>query len=134
MGRPRKQKPSIDPMAATQRRLWMRQSLAADVVLEDESGEPLLLFSTHDISVGGLYVQSPIPMRVGARAFVSLALPTSATPIRLTAEVVRVDRKAVGSAPKGMGLRFVDVSAAQCRAIEQFCASTQGGVPHASLQ
>lgn len=125
MGRPRKQKSPIDQVVAVgQRRLFARQSLTADVVLEDEYGEPLLLFAVHDISVGGLYVESAIPMRVGSRAFVSLALPTCATPVRLTAEVVRVDRKAVGSPPKGMGLRFVEVSAGEQRAIEQFCAST----------
>jgi hypothetical protein len=58
---------------------------------------------------------SSIPIRVGTLLFLSFKLPADPDPVRLVGQVVRV------SYPReGMGIRFVDLSAAAQQKLSTF--------------
>lgn len=108
MGRPRKKPPLLDQLAAgADRRLFIRKALDAPVIFEDELGDPLLILDGVDVSLGGLFLRGEIPIRIGARTFLSFQLPAVRAPIRLVGEVVRVTP--TGTRAQGMGVRFVEV-------------------------
>jgi len=70
------------------------------VVFEDEFGDGLFYVRSKDISLGGLFLESEIPVRVGTMLFLNFALPGRKRPVRVTGEVMRV-------AGSGVGIRFV---------------------------
>lgn len=124
MARPRKRLPLIEQIAESGRhRLFVRKPSNFDVLLEDERGEPLLRLTASNLSVGGLYLQGPMPMRIGARSFLSFSLPTAQLPICLIGQVVRIDRLADETVPQGLGIRFTEVSAKARHAIEMWLNS-----------
>ena len=109
MARPRKQTRILEQMAETgQHRLFERKSTELQVILEDEMGEPLLRVPARDMSRGGVYLCTFIPMRIGSHALLRFILPDSENFIRLVGEVVRVDRDSKEQSI-GLGLRFVEV-------------------------
>ncbi|GEM_PF-4067425 len=121
MGRPRKNLPHLEQLAANGRqRLFTRKSVATEVWLEDELGEPLLALPAEDISVGGLLLRAALPLRVGARLFLSIPLPSQSLPIRLVGEVVRrVVVKEKGAVP-AIGVRFIEVDPTQRAALQRW--------------
>ncbi len=123
MGRPRKNSSLLNKHSDRHQRLFERRSLDAEVVLEDEQGLALLVMDAVNLSVGGVYVRETLPLLIGSRAFISLTLPISERPIRLVAQVARVDRKEKGGAPIGLGLRFVEVGIWEKNEIERWIAS-----------
>lgn len=100
------------------RRLFPRAGLTADVVLEDEHGEPLLILPAENISIGGLFLHGNLPLRVGAHLLLSIPLPNQSLPLRVVGEVVRVER--VGGKPtvRGLGVRFIELSRAMRQMLE----------------
>lgn len=108
MARPRKKPALLDQLAAGgDRRLFVRKPLKCQVIFEDELGEPLLALESENLSLGGLFLHGDIPIRTGARTFLSFHLPTAPMPIRLVGEVVRL--QSAGAPVHGMGIRFVEV-------------------------
>lgn len=104
-----------------ERRVFARRPLQTKVVFEDEYGEGLFFVYSRDISMGGVFLDSSIPVRLGTLLFLSLAIPPYKRPLRLTGEVVRVvesgsDRTA------GMGVRFVGLSDKAQDILNKFCS------------
>jgi hypothetical protein len=87
-----------------ERRLYPRRHFRTKVVFEDEFRNGLFFEWSEDISVGGIFLASDIPVRLGALLYLSFVLPPHKRPIRVTGEVVRF------SPSKGMGIRFVGLS------------------------
>ena len=89
---------------------------------------------THDISIGGLFVETNVALPIGTRLTLDLKLMKK--DLQADAEVVWV---LVGDAdePAGVGVRFVDLSPAAKKSIEGFMAlrkpisfdMTEGGDP-----
>jgi type IV pilus assembly protein PilZ len=71
-----------------------------------------------DISVGGMFVQTPSPLAFGADVVVSLTLPGQKTPFSLPA-VVRWSRTG-----EGMGLQFGLIGARETHAITELTKAT----------
>jgi len=69
--------------------------------------------------MGGLFLASEIPVRIGTMLFLSFVLPGHKRPIRITGEVVRRTGQ-VESVPVGMGIRFVGLSDLARRRLEDF--------------
>lgn len=121
MARPRKKLRLLDAVDARgHRRIFSRRALQSEVMLEDEHGEPLVILPATDVSTGGLFVRSSIPLRVGAHALLRFALPNRLQPLRLVGQVVRLERKTPESRPTGVGIRFVEVPGDIKTAIEQW--------------
>jgi len=92
-----------------ERRLHPRRPHRTEVVFEDEFGDGLFYVYSEDISLGGIFLASDVPLRRGTMMFVSFQLPPYKRAIRVTAQVVR---RTNPSAPgkSGMGIRFLGLS------------------------
>ena len=110
-----------------EKRIFPRAKLRSKVIFEDELGEGFIYFYSTDLSLGGLFLESDIPLKMGTRIFLSFNLGgpgESETMIRTTGQVVRVEREQeTGLAVVGMGVRFVDLAEAAKSAIERYLGS-----------
>jgi uncharacterized protein (TIGR02266 family) len=108
-----------------ERRVHPRRSLRTRVVFEDEFGDGLFYVYSEDVSLGGIFLASDIPVRLGTLLFLSFVLPGHRRPIRVIGEVVR--RQATAAAPEGgMGIRFVGLSELARRRLEDFLSQGLG--------
>ena len=57
-----------------EKRLYPRKSHRAKVVFEDEFGEGLFYVYSQDVSIGGLFLASDIPVRLGTMMFLSFSI------------------------------------------------------------
>ncbi|MBN1282629.1 MAG: PilZ domain-containing protein [Proteobacteria bacterium] len=101
---------------AHEKRLHPRKRCRTRVVFEDEFGEGLFYVYSRDISLGGLFLESDIPVKVGTMLFLSFALPGKVRLMETTGEVVRAS--AGGAA--GVGIRFVGLPEKSRLAIQKF--------------
>jgi uncharacterized protein (TIGR02266 family) len=93
-----------------EKRIYPRNVLRTKVIFEDESGEGFVYFYSTDISLGGIFLESDIPLKIGTRVFLSFTLRETERPIRATAQVMRVERAASDDLPVlGMGIQFTDL-------------------------
>lgn len=104
------------------RRLFPRAGLTADVILEDEHGEPLLALPAENVSIGGLFLHGNLPLRVGAHLLLSIPLPNQPVPLRVVGEVVRVERVGGETAVRGIGVRFIELPREARRTLEAVVA------------
>lgn len=74
-----------------------------------------------DVSLGGLYVQTPTPLPFGAELVVYVRLPAQKAPLAMPA-VVRWTRPG-----EGMGLQFGLIGARETHAITELLRSAAGG-------
>jgi uncharacterized protein (TIGR02266 family) len=88
------------------RRQFPRLILEAEVDLQ--SGSNFFAGRTRDISLGGLFIETELPLGVGARVDVSLALAGS--PVILSCEVAWTLFDA-SDRPVGLGLHFLSLGA-----------------------
>lgn len=100
-----------------ERRVFPRRDLRTPVVFEDEFGEGLFYVYSENISLGGIFLASGVPLRPGTMLFLSFHLPEYKRPMRLTGEVVRVSHAEGGG---GIGVRFVGVPEAILKRLQLF--------------
>lgn len=132
MGRPRKHLPLSEKIAAAgEHRLFPRKPATFDVILEDEHGEPLLILAAENLSVGGVFLQGDVPLRVGTHTLLSFQLDPMLPPIRLVGEIVRVqwleapeETDAAVLPREGFGVRFVEVAPALRSTIEAWVTAS----------
>lgn len=109
---------------AVERRIFARCPIKTKVVFEDEYGEGLFFVYSRDISMGGIFLASSIPVRQGTMLFLSLIVPPYKRPIRITGEVVRVIEDSNKQA-YGMGVRFIGLSDAAQEKLNKFFSQTK---------
>lgn len=102
-----------------ERRLYSRRPHRTRVVFEDELGDGLFYIFSEDISMGGLFLASNIPVKKGTLLFLSFVLPGHKRSIRVTGEVVRRIDEGDGS-KGGMGIRFLGLSDIAKKRLEEF--------------
>jgi type IV pilus assembly protein PilZ len=104
-----------------EKRVHPRRTLRSQVIFEDESGEGFIYFYSTDISIGGLFLESDIPLKLGTRVFLSFALRDDAAPLRAIGRVVRVERETADSLTVvGMGVQFSDLTESAKKIIEDY--------------
>ena len=86
-----------------EKRIHPRKHLRTQVVFEDEFGDGLFYVYSEDVSLGGLFLASDIPVRTGTLLFLSFEMPGYKRPLRITGEVVRKENS-------GFGIRFVGLA------------------------
>lgn len=102
-----------------EKRVHQRRALSTKVIFEDEFGDGLFYEESSDVSMGGLFLGSDIPLKTGTMMFLSFTIPGHKRPVRVTGQVVRrgaEDR--TGSS--GMGVRFVGLSEMARKRLEEF--------------
>ncbi|MDO8643777.1 MAG: PilZ domain-containing protein, partial [bacterium] len=72
-------------------------------------GEGFIYFYSSDLSLGGLFLESEVPLKQGTKVFLSFTLQPGLVKIRTTGEVVRLEKEGGGSV-LGMGVRFLDLT------------------------
>lgn len=108
-------------MSPPEKRLYQRHRLRTTITFEDESGEGFIYFYSTDISMGGLFFESELPLKQHTKVFLSFKLPTSPSTIRVTGEAVRQEKDSGGSQQvTGTGIRFVDLSKVAADAISLY--------------
>jgi uncharacterized protein (TIGR02266 family) len=105
--------PGSDP---TDRRTELRVPLETDVTIGGE-GRVMTGLSS-DISMGGMFVATFVPMPLGARVSLRFRLPTGQM---LAAGVVRWAREGRPGIIAGMGIEFVEMSEQDQAALRRFC-------------
>lgn len=108
----------------SEKRLFPRKELRTQVIFEDELGEGFIYFYSTDVSVGGLFIESEIPLRLGTKVFLSFKLHDDAGPLQMTGEIIRLEKERGGSTPiVGMGIRFLGLSDDAQAVIEAYVKS-----------
>lgn len=112
-----------------EKRISPRKSIRTRVVLEDEFGEGFFYFLSTDVSLSGIFIESPLKLQPKTKVFLKFSLFEGDEPLSLVGEVARV----VGGMPgrdaihrvskqskKGIGIRFVGLSPEELKKIEGF--------------
>ncbi len=106
-----------------EKRIHPRKTLRSKIIFEDESGEGFIYFYATDVSMGGVFLESDIPLKIGTHVFLSFALADAEPPIRVTGRVVRVERETSEDLPVvGMGVQFVDIPETARKQIQDFAS------------
>jgi uncharacterized protein (TIGR02266 family) len=111
-----------------EKRLYPRVPIRTQVVFENEDSEGVLYFFTTDISAGGLFVETDIPIKVGTQVFLRFSLTSRSKPIQATGEVVRVMRdqkeKDKTKGKMGVGIQFIYIHPLDRQLIQDFITQT----------
>lgn len=113
-------RPSSGPQiqAFIENRQFLRQPL---IVLEVKwkRYDKVFLGHSKNISLGGLFVSTDGPVRVGERFPLEFILPDQKTRIACTGEVSWTrEYSSEGSGSQGVGIRFLDISSRTMKALE----------------
>ena len=106
-----------------EKRLFPRKLTDIMVVFEDEFCEGLIYLYARDMSLGGLYIESTIPIKIGSYVFLSFVLPGKIAKIRATGQIVREKRKEAKRGlgqREGIGIRFVGLSEESAKALSEY--------------
>ncbi len=104
-----------------EKRQHIRGTLRTRVIFEDESGEGFIYFYSTDVSVGGLYFEADVPLRIGTRVFLSFSLKDGGPTIRATGQIARVEKDPTGSLPAiGIGVQFIDLPEVAQKLIQDY--------------
>ena len=82
-------------------------------------GDGLFYVNSTDVSMGGVFLESDIPVRIGAMLLLSFVLPGHKRPVRVTGQVVRMTDCSEDSC-SGIGVRFLGLSEMARRRLEEF--------------
>ncbi len=113
----------MSPRPKKEKRLYPRRPIHTQVVFENEDSEGVLYFFSKDISAGGLFLESDIPIRLGTQVFLRFSLTSKAKPIQATGEVIRVmrDKKLMdGKGKVGIGIQFIYIHPLDRELIQEF--------------
>ncbi|PIU55127.1 MAG: hypothetical protein COS89_08230 [Deltaproteobacteria bacterium CG07_land_8_20_14_0_80_38_7] len=89
----------------TEHRIFERNSYKTKVVFEDEFGDGMFYLYSENISMGGMLLDSFIPIRTGTMLLLSFNLPPKNNLVKVTGEVIRSLYPS-----RGMGIRFVGLT------------------------
>jgi len=102
--------------------LHHRKQHMTKVIFEDELGDGLFYVNSTDVSLGGVFLESDIPVKVGTMLLLSFVLPDHKRPVRVTGQVVRMTARAKETS-SGIGVRFLGLSEMAKRRLEEFLNS-----------
>lgn len=110
--------------SGSEKRIFPRRVLRSQVVFEDEQQEGFIYFYSTDISLGGIFLESDIPLNLNTQVSLSFSLQNGTAPIHALGKVVRVERTPDDSLPVvGMGLQFSKISEADKKMIQTYISA-----------
>lgn len=111
-------------------RISPRKNLRTRVIFQDEFGEDFIYFLSTDLSVSGIFIESPISFQTGTKVLLKFSLYEGERPIEVTGEIARYmgERRGRGRRPKkkrpiGIGIRFMGLKPEDLKRIEGFIHS-----------
>ncbi|MFC1654241.1 PilZ domain-containing protein [Myxococcota bacterium] len=107
-----------------------RHQLEAEIEVGDGHLGGELVFDSHNVSRGGLFLKSDLLLEVGDTVWVSFALPRTAVAIRTRGRVVWVNRNPDENDPTdrpGMGIQFLDLTEVEETALTAYLEETTAG-------
>jgi type IV pilus assembly protein PilZ len=105
-----------------------RHPLEAEIGVGDGHLGGELVFESHNISRGGLFLRSDLLLEVGDTVWVSFTLPNTSVAIRSRAKIVWVNRNPDEDDPAdhpGMGVQFLDLTDVEESALSAYLEETQ---------
>lgn len=106
-------------------RVSPRKPLLTNVIFEDEYSEAFLAFDSTDISISGLFIESPITLQEKSKVLLRFAIDDD-EPICVTGEVVRLAEEKRGPGRRkdkgkiGIGIRFLGLTLEDLKRIESY--------------
>ena len=100
-----------------------RHQLEAEIEVGDGHLGGELVFDSHNVSRGGLFLKSDLLLEVGDTVWVSFILPNTAVAIRTRGKVVWVNRNPDENDPTdrpGMGIQFLDLTEVEETALSAY--------------
>ncbi|NMB74048.1 MAG: hypothetical protein GYA21_02830 [Myxococcales bacterium] len=96
-----------------------RRKLKVEIHVGDGSAGGELCFDSRDVSEGGVFLRSDLLLEVGETFFLTFVLPGAEVALRTRGRVTWVNRDSqIGpDDPPGMGVQFLDLSAAEREAL-----------------
>ena len=108
-------------------RRYDRHPLEAEIEVGDGYLGGELVFDSHNVSRGGVFLRSDLLLEVGDTVWVSFALPNIAVAIRTRGRVVWVNRNPDENDPtdrSGMGIQFLDLTDIEEAALTAYLEET----------
>ena len=105
------------------KRKFLRYPLKAEIELNQGVVGGELAFSSFNASGGGLFLESDLLLEIGDIYWINISLPETEVRIRARGKVVWVNRHPDAGDPTdrpGMGIEFLNLSAAEQAALETF--------------
>jgi type IV pilus assembly protein PilZ len=107
-----------------------RHQLEAEIEVGDGHLGGELVFDSHNVSRGGLFLKSDLLLEVGDTVWVSFILPSTAVAIRTRGRVVWVNRNPDENDPTdrpGMGIQFLDLTEIEETALTAYLEEPTAG-------
>lgn len=107
-----------------------RHHLEAEIEVGDGHLGGELVFDSHNVSRGGLFLKSDLLLEVGDTVWVSFALPNTSVAIRTRGRVVWVNRNPDENNPTdraGMGIQFLDLTEVEETALTAYLEEPRKG-------
>ena len=104
-------------------RRYARHQLEAEIEVGDGHLGGELVFDSHNVSRGGVFLKSDLLLEVGDTVWVSFALPNTSIAIRTRGRVVWVNRNPNEDDPAdcpGMGIQFLDLTEVEETALSAY--------------
>jgi len=100
------------------RRRSLRRAIAIDCALRSERWERAVHLRASDVSVGGMWIETPVAVAPGEELIVSFQPPSASETVWAAAKVVRVGSSREGAdARPGMALAFTYLSERHVRVL-----------------
>lgn len=110
-----------DKKNGAEKRIYPRRVLRSQIVFNDEGGEGFVYFYSTDISIGGIFLESDVPLNVNTVVSLTFSLQNGTPAIHAQGKVVRVERIPDDSLPiVGMGLQFSKISDEDKKLIQSY--------------
>jgi uncharacterized protein (TIGR02266 family) len=85
---------------------------------------------TKNIGVGGAFIVTPNPPKVGTHLRLMIEMPNTGSTLEVRAEIRWLSTPAAGSSEVGMGVRFAGLDVDQLLALNEYFASLTATVDH----
>lgn len=108
-------------MEGQERRIFPRKNFKTQIVFEDEYGDGIFYLYSTDISLGGIFLETDVPLKMGSLMFLSLIIPEHKRPLHLTGEVVRIIEMGE-NAKSGIGIRWMGMNERTLSDLKNFLA------------
>jgi Tfp pilus assembly protein PilZ len=109
-------------------RISPRKILQTRVIFEDEFNEEFLYFTSTNISVSGIFIQTKLPFKASTKVFLKFSLYEGDAPVQVAGEVTRFMDKKRGPGRRkpittGVGLKFLGLSDADFLKVKKYVES-----------
>ena len=115
-------------------RVHLRVKVQCYRVEEDNSrGVGILHFTSRNISAGGIFLETKIPLKVGSLIYLRFALPGMKKPLATRATIIGTQVKAIRGGDEkleqvtGVGVEFLFLGHDEKKLIESFVSNTISG-------